>query len=54
LRGRLGELALRLDPSVTPAAVAVAADAGGWWSDVVGWFADLLTFRVEMREELPS
>lgn len=54
LRGRLADLALRLDPSAAPAAAAAVADATGWWSDVVGWFADLLAFRADMREELPS
>lgn len=50
LRARLGDLAARLDPSVAPATVEVAPG----WADVVGWFLDLLTFRAEMREELPS
>lgn len=54
LRARLPELGVRLDPSVAPAAAAAMADHAPWWSDVVGWVLDLLTFRAEMREELPS
>ena len=48
LRSKLVEIGLRLDPSV-PVALE---EHTGWWSDVVGWFLDLLTFRAEMREEL--
>ncbi|CAA9245064.1 MAG: FIG01121071: hypothetical protein [uncultured Acidimicrobiales bacterium] len=54
LRARLADLGVRLDPSVAGAAAAELADHAPWWSDVVGWFLDLLTFRAEMREELPS
>jgi hypothetical protein len=52
LRPRLPDLGNRLDPAVTPVALVVLAEHSGWWSDVVGWFLDLLTFRTEMREEL--
>lgn len=51
---RLAGLAARLDPSVAPAATVALAEHAGRWSDVVGWFLDLLTFRAEMHEELPS
>ena len=51
LRSRLPGLALRLDPAVPRTALAEHTE---WWSDVVGWLLDLLTFRAEMREELPS
>ncbi|HEV2759676.1 MAG TPA: DUF5691 domain-containing protein, partial [Acidimicrobiales bacterium] len=54
LRARLADLGVRLDPSVARTAAAELADHAPWWSDVVGWFLDLLTFRAEMREELPS
>lgn len=54
LRARLADLGFRLDPSVARTATAELADHPPWWSDVVGWFLDLLTFRAEMREELPS
>ncbi|MGI8809238.1 MAG: DUF5691 domain-containing protein [Acidimicrobiales bacterium] len=54
LRARLAELGVRLDPSVAHAATGELADHAPWWSDVVGWFLDLLAFRAEMREELPS
>ena len=52
LRPKVPDLALRLHPSVTPAALVALAEPTGWWADVVGWFLDLLTFRAEMREEL--
>jgi hypothetical protein len=52
LRARVADLAARLDPTVAPDAAVQLADATGWWSDVVSWFLDLLTFRAEMREEL--
>ena len=52
LRARMVDLGSRIDPSVTPAALAALAAPAPWWSDVVGWFVDLLTFRTEMREEL--
>jgi len=52
LRARLADLAVRLDPSVTARAAAETNECTGWWSDVVSWFLDLLTFRAEMREEL--
>lgn len=52
VRARLGDLGARLDPTVAPAAAAAVAEHAEWWSDVVGWFVDLLTFRVEMAEEL--
>ena len=52
--GRLVGLAARLDPTVAAAAVAALAEHNGRWSDVVGWFLDLLTFRAEMYEELPT
>ncbi len=52
LRPKVPDLALRLDPSVTPAALAALAEPAVWWADVVGWFLDLLTYRAEMREEL--
>jgi len=52
--GRLVGLAGRLDPTVAAAAVAAVADHSGRWSDVVSLFLDLLTFRAEMYEELPS
>ena len=54
LRARFTDLGVQLDPSVARAATAELADHAPWWSDVVGWFLDLLTFRAEMREELPS
>ncbi len=50
---RLAGLAARLDPAVAPAATVALAEHAGRWSDVVGWFMDLLTFRAEMHEELP-
>jgi hypothetical protein len=52
--GRLVGLAARLDPTVAATAVAALAEHNGRWSDVVGWFLDLLTFRAEMYEELPT
>ena len=52
--GRIVGLAARLDPAVAPAATTALAEHTGRWSDVVGWFLDLLTFRSEMYEELPS
>ena len=52
--GRLVGLAARLDPTVAAVAVAALAEHSGRWSDVVGWFLDLLTFRAEMYEELPT
>lgn len=52
--GRLAGLAARLDPPVARVATAALAEHTGPWSDVVGWFLDLLTFRAEMHEELPS
>jgi hypothetical protein len=51
---RLAGLAARLDPSVAAAATDALAEHTGRWSDVVGWFLDLLTFRAEMHEELPT
>ena len=48
LRAKLTDLGVRLDPTVP----VVLAEPTVWWSDVVGWFLDLLTFRAEMREEL--
>ncbi|HEX2048532.1 MAG TPA: DUF5691 domain-containing protein [Acidimicrobiales bacterium] len=48
LRAKIVDLALAVDPSV-PASLE---EPTVWWSDVVGWFLDLLTFRAEMREEL--
>lgn len=50
---RLAGLAARLDPSVAPVATDALSEHAGRWSDVVGWFLDLLTFRAEMYEELP-
>jgi hypothetical protein len=52
LRGRVPDLGLRLDPAIAATATAALADATGWWSDVVSWLVDLLTFRNDMREEL--
>jgi hypothetical protein len=52
LRGRIPDLGLRLDPGIAAAAGAELVDATGWWSDVVSWMVDLLTFRADMREEL--
>ena len=52
LRARMVDLGSRIDPSVTPIALTALAEHAPWWSDVVGWFLDLLTFRTEMREEL--
>jgi hypothetical protein len=52
LRSQFDDLGVRLDPSVAPSAAAALADHAAWWSDVVGWFLDLLTFRADMREEL--
>jgi hypothetical protein len=48
LRAKIVDLGLRLDPSLP----ATLDEHTMWWSDVVGWFLDLLTFRAEMREEL--
>jgi hypothetical protein len=52
LRQAVEELGLRLDPSVAPAAVARLGECAPWWSDVVSWFLDLLTFRAAMAEEI--
>ncbi|HEV3498034.1 MAG TPA: DUF5691 domain-containing protein, partial [Actinomycetes bacterium] len=52
--GRLVGLAARLHPTVAAAAVVALGEHSGRWSDVVGWFLDLLTFRAEMYEELPT
>jgi len=54
LREQLPSLAVRLDPSVVAHAATELADATGWWSDVVSWSLDLLTFRADMREELST
>ena len=52
LRQSLPELAVRLDPSVVHEAEGRLADADAWWAPSVRALLELLSFRLEMAEEI--